>query len=108
MNSRPGSACAAAAARGTGRAARGGATLGRGTLLAGAGGRGAAVSTRAAGVPATTRESTGPATYPSPEPSVGSLFDPELKSHGAATAPSTTSVTTAAGIQRHLDGGGAY
>src|SRR5436853_7309753 len=103
MNSRPGSACAAAAAaRGTGRAARGGATLGRstretvgrGTLLAGAGGRGAAVSTRAAGVAATTRESTGPATYPSPEPSVGSLFDPELKSHGAATAPSTTSVTT--------------
>ena len=121
MNSRPGDAGAArAAALGCGRARRGGglvgrrtgAAVGRGAVGAGAGGVGAAVSSGRAAVSGRTKESAGAGTYPPPAPSVESR-DPELKSHGAATAPSTTSVTTPAGSQRnlvgsqcHLEGGG--
>src|SRR5436309_5829409 len=120
MNSRPGAAGAErAAALGCGRARRGGGLVGRrtgaavggGAVGAGADGAGAASSGRAA-VSGRTKESAGAGTYPPPAPSVESR-DPELKSHGAATAPSTTSVTTPAGSQRnlvgtqcHLEGGG--
>src|SRR5205809_7898824 len=120
MNSRPGDAGAErAAALGCGRARRGGGLVGRrtgagvgvGAVWAGAGGVGPAVSSGRA-VSGRTKESAPAGTYPPPAPSVESR-DPELKSHGAATAPSTTSVTTPAGSQRnlvgsqcHLEGGG--
>src|SRR6266496_4061534 len=119
MNRRPGAADDATPfAAGSWRARRGagerGGALGRrtgaadetGTRSTGAGRAAAALSAKAT-------ESTAGFKYFSSRPAVESLLDPELKSHGAATAPSTTSVTTPAGSQRnlagsqrHLEGGG--
>src|SRR2546426_727371 len=101
MNSRPGAADEPTSlAAGSGRARRGagGRTLGRRTGAAGetgsrsAGARGAAVavSSDAAAVSAKATESTEGFRYPSSKPAVELLLDPELNSHGAATAPSTT------------------
>src|SRR6266487_6047349 len=113
MNSRPGAADAErGAALGWGRARRGGAMLGRrtgaavgtGAVRAGAGRGGAAVSSGTTVVSGRTNESAGAGRYPAPELIVESLRDPELNSQGAATAPSTTSVTTPAGSQRNLAG----
>src|SRR6266700_3536971 len=126
MNRRPGAADEATClGAGSGRARRGaaggGEALGRrtgaadeaGTRSAGAGRAAVAVSSSAAAVSARATESTAGFRYCSLMPAVESLLDPELNSHGAATAPSTTSVTTPAGSQRnlagsqrHLEGGG--
>src|SRR6266513_3013828 len=113
MNRRPGAADDATPfAAGSGRARRGagarGRALGRRTGAAGeTGTRSTGAGRAAVAVSAKATESTAGFKYFSSRPAVESLLDPELNSHGAATAPSTRSVTRPAGIHRHFDGGGA-
>src|SRR5204862_538075 len=70
-----------------------------GSRSTGAGRAAAAVSGGTAALSAKATESTAGFKLFSARPAVESLLDPELNSHGAATAPSTTSVTTPAGSQ---------